>query len=115
MSGPETAVEPPCSKSDAHGGIGGHSGCPVDKGACNLLSRHVPDAGPCIRVIFLPSTKKHIGFRGDASCHGRFVMSWERSIAIALALHAALSCAAQVKSSHWVQSSWWASTWIYSQ
>ncbi len=70
---------------------------------------------PVSEVIFVPFTNMHIGSCGNASCHGRSVMSCERSIAFAPALHAALSCAAVDNSSNCMHSSWCASTWIYSQ
>jgi hypothetical protein len=66
---------------------------------------------PVSEVIFFPLTNMQIGSSGNASCGGRFVTSWECSIAFAPASHAKLSCAAQVRSSHQVWSSWCAATW----
>jgi hypothetical protein len=48
-----------------------HSGCPVEKGACNLSSRRVPDMGPCIRSHFPAIHKQAYWFKGE-----RFLL-WE--------------------------------------
>jgi hypothetical protein len=45
--------------------VGEHSGCPVEKGACNLLSHRVPDVGPHIRSHLPAVHKQAYWFEGE--------------------------------------------------
>jgi hypothetical protein len=45
--------------------VGEHSGCPVEKGACNLSSRRIPDVGPRIRSHLPAIHKQAYWFEGE--------------------------------------------------
>jgi hypothetical protein len=78
--------------------IGEHSGWPVEKGACNLSSRCIPDVGPHIRSHLPAIHKQAYWFKGERLLPLEIceVLGAEHHLCLGIVCRVELCCSSQV-------------------